>query len=316
MANIPRQKIVVTGASGFIGRALVAHLLKLGHTVVALSRSPVNCAGAQEVRVPGYLDAPFLAHILRDTAAVVHLAARAHQPGKAASQNEALFDDNVRATQALLDAAQQAGLARFVFISSVGVNGNQTHGAPFRETDKPAPTEAYARSKLRCEQLVAVSGLPSTTIRPPLVYGAHAPGNFGRLVRAVARGLPLPLGSVDNRRSLLALDNLLDFITLSMTHPAAVNQTYLVSDGEDLSTTELLQRTGQALGKPARLLPVPVPVLRAAGALLGQRETVDRLCTSLQVSSDKSRNELGWRPPLGVDEGLHRAVSAADWPTP
>jgi nucleoside-diphosphate-sugar epimerase len=308
MTSLALQKIVVTGASGFIGRALVAHLATLGHPVVALSRSPADSGGMQEVRLPDYLDVPFLAHLLHDASVVIHLAARAHQTGKGAMQDEALFDDNVQTTQALLAAAGQAGVARFVFISSVGVNGNQTHGAPFTEDDTPAPAEAYARSKLRCEQRVEDAGVPHVIIRPPLVYGAHAPGNFGRLVQAVARGMPLPLGSVHNARSLVALDNLLDFITLCTAHPAAVNQTYLVSDGEDISTTRLLQRTAMASGRPARLLPVPVALLRAGGVLLGRSDTVNRLCGSLQVDISKARRELQWAPPLSVDEGLRRVV--------
>jgi nucleoside-diphosphate-sugar epimerase len=220
---------------------------------------------------------------------------------------------NVGGTLNLARQAAAAGVRRFLFVSSIGVNGARTVSEiPFHETGNTNPHNAYALSKWDAEvgliKIAADTGLEVVIIRPPLVYGRNAPGNFGSLRRAVQRGLPLPLGAVHNRRSLVSLDNLVDLIVTCITHPKAANQTFLVSDGQDLSTTELVRGMAQAAGVPARLLPVPVWVLQALASLLGKGEAMQRLCGNLQVDISKARNLLGWVPPVSVEEGLRRAM--------
>jgi nucleoside-diphosphate-sugar epimerase len=206
------------------------------------------------------------------------------------------------------------GVRRFVFLSSVGVNGSSTApGSSFSEVDQPNPHNAYALSKWEAEQgllrIAAETGMEVVIIRPPLVCGPGAPGNYGSLMRAVQRGWPLPLGAVHNQRSLVALDNLVDFIITCITHPQAANQTFLVSDGQDLSTTELVRGMAQAVGVSARLLPVPVWALQAGATLLGKGDAVHRLCGNLQVDISKARSLLGWLPPVSVEDGLRRAMA-------
>lgn len=253
---------------------------------------------------------------LQGVDAVVHCAGRAHVLKDTAADPLAAFRIvNVEGTLNLAQQAVVAGVKRFVFVSSIGVNGVQTAlGKPFSEADQPKPHNAYALSKWEAEQgllrIADESGLEVVIIRPPLVYGFGAPGNFGSLMRAVQRGWLLPLGAVHNQRSLVALDNLVAFIVTCISHPQAANQTFLVSDGQDLSTTELVRGTAHAAGVPVRLLPVPVWVLQAGATLLGKGDVVQRLCGNLQVDISKARQLLGWVPPVSVDEGLQRAVTS------
>lgn len=251
---------------------------------------------------------------LEDVDVVVHLAARVHvMHERVENPLEEFRKVNVAGTEHLARAAAASGAKRFVYLSSIGVNGTQTVlGKPFTETDKPYPHNAYALSKLEAEQglfhIADQTGLEVVIIRPPLVYGFNAPGNFGSLMRVVQRGWPLPLGAVHNQRSMVALDNLVDFIVTCITHPQAANQTFLVSDGQDLSTTELVHGMAQAAGVPARLLPVPVWALQAGARLLGKGDALQRLCSNLQVDISKARALLGWLPPVTVAEGLRRAM--------
>jgi nucleoside-diphosphate-sugar epimerase len=290
------MRIAITGASGFVGRALVAATQEAGHAVDALSRAD----GAD------YEDAKALARTFFGADVVVHLAARAHRRGP--SQD---FDCNVRSTRAVAVAARAAGVGRLVFVSSIGVNGNVTHGAAFTEADAPAPSEAYARSKLQAEAAVKSAGLEWVIVRPPLVYGAHAPGNFGRLVRAVARNWPLPLGAIDNRRSLVGRGNLCEFILLCATSPYAANELFVVCDGDDISTPEIARAIAQGLGKQPNLWNLPPALIRFAGMLPGRRNVVQGLCDSLQVDASKARELLQWSPSISTREGIARA--AADW---
>ena len=212
--------------------------------------------------------------------------------------------------------AAKEGVKRFIFISSVKVNGESTRpGRAFTEADAPNPQDAYGQSKHEAElglrQLAADTGMEVVIIRPPLVYGPDVKANFAALMRAVQRGCPLPLGAVHNQRSLVALDNLVDFIFTCISHPQAANQTFLVSDGQDLSTTELVRGMARAAGAPARLLPVPVWALQAGARLLGKEDAVERLCGNLQVDISKARSLLGWVPPVSLEEGLRRAVGGA-----
>lgn len=319
---------LVTGASGFVGSALIDEISKreqdgvdlVGRGVVRAKHSPrfqeLGC-----VVVSAICAQTNWQQALSDVEVIVHAAARAHVLNDRAANPLAEFRlVNVAGTLRLAEQAAAMGVKRFVFLSSIGVNGVQSApGLVFTEADKPNPHNAYALSKWEAEQgllrIADETGLEVVIIRPPLVYGCGAPGNFGALMRAVQRGWPLPLGAVvHNRRSLVALDNLVDFIVTCITHPQAVNQTFLVSDGHDLSTTELVRGMAQAAGVPARLLPVPVWALHAGGTLLGKGDAVQRLCGNLQVDISKARSMLGWNPPVSVENGLRRAVAGMKKP--
>jgi nucleoside-diphosphate-sugar epimerase len=220
---------------------------------------------------------------------------------------------NVQGTLNLAQQAAAAGANRFVFVSSIKVNGESTKlGAPFKADDVPAPKDAYGVSKMEAEQglreLAERTGLEVVIIRPPLVYGPGVKANFAAMMRWLKRGVPLPMGAIHNQRSLVALDNLVDLLVACLAHPAAANQTFLVSDGEDVSTTELLRRMGQALGCPARLVPVPASWLKLTAAGVGKSDVAQRLCGSLQVDIEKTRRLMGWAPPISLDEGLRRAA--------
>uniref|UniRef100_UPI0040474606 UDP-glucose 4-epimerase family protein n=1 Tax=Yoonia sp. TaxID=2212373 RepID=UPI0040474606 len=253
--------------------------------------------------------------ILTGVEGVIHLAARVHVMHDTEINPLTAFRAvNVDGTLNLARQAAAAGVKRFVFVSSVKVNGESTSpGRAFTESDAANPRDAYGQSKHEAEQglrqLGTDTGMEVVIIRPPLVYGPGVKANFAALMRAVQRGWPLPLGAVHNQRSLVALDNLVDFIVTCITHPQAANQTFLVSDGQDLSTTELVRGMAQAAGVPARLLPVPVWALQAGASLLGKGDAVQRLCGNLQVDVSKARSLLGWVPPVSVEESLRRAVA-------
>jgi nucleoside-diphosphate-sugar epimerase len=226
---------------------------------------------------------------------------------------QAYREVNVHGTLNLARQAAEAGVCRFVFVSSIKVNGEGTQpGQPFTADDVPSPLDPYGVSKLEAEQGLRVieeqTGMSVVIVRPPLVYGQSVKANFASMMRWVFRGVPLPLGRIKNARSMVALDNLVDLLVTCLKHPAAAGQTFLVSDGDDVSTTDLLRRTAQAMGKRALLLPVPVSWLEVVAALLGKRAMVQRLCGSLQVNIDKTRSILGWAPPLTLDQGLKKAV--------
>jgi len=310
------QRVLVTGGQGFVGKALAAGALSNGFAVRVSSRQKLIAAEArlEHSQVGDLGPATDWLAALQGVNTVVHCAGRAHvMTDTAADPLTAFRTVNSAGTLNLARQAVEAGVKRFVFVSSVGVNGSETAlGKPFSEADKSNPHNVYALSKWEAEQgllhIAAETGLEVVIIRPPLVYGCNAPGNFGSLMRAVQRGWPLPLGAVHNQRSLVALDNLVDFIVTCITHPQAANQTFLVSDGQDLSTAELVRGMARAAGVPARLLPLPVWALQAGASLLGRGDAVQRLCGNLQVDISKARQFLGWVPPVSVDEGLRRAV--------
>ena len=310
--------ILITGATGFVGKALVPCLLAEDESrrlVVAVRRGEQRWPEQVRPIVTGDLNPSTDWSIaLEGVAVVVHSAARVHvMHDTEADPLTAFRAVNVEGTLNLARQAAAAGVKRFVFISSVKVNGESTQpGRAFTEIHAPNPQDAYGQSKYEAEQglrqLSAETGMEVVIIRPPLVYGPGVKANFAALMRAVQRGWPLPLGAVHNQRSLVALDNLVDFIVTCITHPQAANQTFLVSDGQDLSTTELVRGMAQAAGVSARLLPVPVWALQAGASLLRKSDAVQRLCGSLQIDISKARSLLGWVPPVSVEEGLRRAM--------
>lgn len=311
------MKIAVTGANGFLGSAVVARLLRDLNNVSACVRRNDRSVpdGAQVVRLGDLSIHLGWSDVVAGLDAVIHCAARVHVMQDTALDPLAAFREvNVDGTMNLARQAAAAGVKRFVFLSSVKVNGESTPRLrSLTEDDRPNPQDAYGRSKLEAErgllQISKETGMQVAIIRPPLVYGPGVKANFSALMGAVRRGLPLPLGSVNNKRSFVALDNLVDFIATCITHPKAANQIFLVSDGQDLSTTELIRCMATAAGVPARLIPVPVWALQAIGALLGKGDAVQRLCGNLQVDISKAQSLLGWTPPISVEEGLRRAMA-------
>lgn len=311
-----KQGILITGATGFVGRALLSELESRSCHALPVVRQAAGLP--QEVVVPDIHALTDWRETLTDCHVVVHLAARVHALHDAAADPLALYRAvNRDATLHLARQSAAAGVKRFVFVSSVKVNG-EGGAAPYRETDVPAPEDAYAVSKWEAElgllQVAKETGMEVVILRPPLVYGPGVKGNFAQLIRWVRKGLPLPFGAVDNRRSLLALENLVDFIALCADHersPGAANEVFLLSDGEDVSTTELLCKLARAYRVKPRLLPIPVKLMRAAASALGKSAVADRLLGSLAVDGSKARTLLGWRPLVSMDEQLRKMAMHA-----
>ena len=307
------KNILITGASGFIGSKLVENLLSQGgYNLTVVSRNgasnfPPEVTLFQIEAIEKTLD---WSAALKDIDVVIHCAARVHSvnddPREALKQFRVV---NVDATLTLARQAAEHNVKRFIFISSIGVNGISNTQA-FTVDDKPNPAEDYAISKFEAETGLKASLLGSATefviIRPPLVYGLNAKGNFGHLFKLAQKRLPLPLGAINNKRSLVALDNLVDLISTCITHPNAGNQTFMVSDDHDVSTTELVRLVAQASGKGAILLPIPVGCLKFFAACLGRKNMATKLCDSLQVDIQHTRRKLGWTPPLTLEQGIAR----------
>lgn len=304
--------VLVTGANGFVGAALCARLAAQGLSVRAAVRSASGAPVGAEVVQSGDLEAGAdWSAALKDVSEVVHLAARVHVMNEASADPLGAFRSvNVDGTASLARQAARAGVRRFVYMSSIKVNGEHTSpGHAFRAGDLPAPRDPYGVSKMEAEQalrqMALETGMELVIVRPPLVYGPGVRANFASLMRWLAHGVPLPLASITtNRRSLVALDNLIDLVLTCLSHPLAAGETFLVSDGEDLSTAELLIRLGQALGQPARLVPIPQGVLKLGAAVLGRPGIYQRLCGSLQVDIGPTCERLGWTPPVSVDLAL------------
>lgn len=310
------MKVLVTGASGFVGSTLCGHLLAKGQAVTGAVRNmPGKPLLGVEYRVVSSLSAETnWSEALAGMNAIVHCAARVHIMKETSTDPLVAFREmNVKGTACLAKQAADNGVKRFVFISSIKVNGESTSGRPFTADNTPAPEDPYGISKWETEQVLQKiaekTGLEVVIIRPPLVYGPGVRANFLKLMQAVKLGLPLPLGAINNHRSLVALDNLIDLIDTCLNHPAASNQTFLVSDGSDLSTTVLLQNMAAALGRPARLIPVPESVLWVVAKLLGKKSIAQRLCGSLQVDINKTKDMLSWSPPVTVDEALRKTAA-------
>ena len=310
------MKILVTGANGFVGKSLSAELFGQGHTVQAAVRTKVAPIENVETTIVGEVNGSTdWSQSLAGVSTVVHLAARVHIMRDSAADPLAEFRAvNVHGTLNLARQAAAAGVRRFVFLSSIKVNGEHTDlGSPFNAEQRAAPQDAYGISKHEAELglrgIAAETGMQVVIIRPPLIYCAGVKANFASLMRVVRLGVPLPLGlATHNRRSFVSLNNLVDFIITCIHHPNAANQTFLVSDNEDVSTADLLRRMAVALGVPARLIPVPLCVLNLSAKLLGKADVAQRLLGNLQVDITKNKTLLGWQPPLGVDEGLRLAI--------
>lgn len=302
--------VLVTGATGFVGGAIVRALEQIPLlSIISCVRGDAHSPARQfDLARPDCLP------MLTDIDVVVHCAARVHVMHETAGDALAAFRQaNVDATLALARHAQASGVKRFIYLSSIKVNGEVTlPGRKFYADDAPAPQDAYGISKSEAETallaLAAEGGMQVVIIRPPLVYGPGVKANFLAMLRWVRRGVPLPLGAIDNRRSLVYLDNLVDLVRVCLQHPAAANQIFLASDQEPISTSRLLAVIADAMGKRARLLPVPVWMLGWAAGLLGRRGVLQRLTASLQVDIEKNNNLLGWTPPMRTVEGINRTV--------
>nr|WP_314490224.1 SDR family oxidoreductase [uncultured Pseudomonas sp.] len=305
--------ILVTGANGFVGRALVEHLsASQPHPVIAAVRRTDAALPSQVSKrtAPDLGPGADWSPVLQGIDCVIHAAARVHvMQDTAADPLEAFRQVNTAGTLALAAQAAQAGVRRFVFISSIKANGEHTlPGQPFSADQAPHPSDPYGISKHEAEQgllrLARETAMEVVIVRPVLVYGPGVGANVASMMRWLARGVPLPLGAIDNRRSLVSLANLVDFVALCVAHPRAANQIFLVSDGEDLSTTDLLRRMSRALGRRPLLLPVPAACLAWAARLLGKAGVAQRLLGSLQVDIEKNEQRLGWQPAVAVDVAL------------
>ncbi|WP_250534517.1 SDR family oxidoreductase [Caballeronia sp. AZ10_KS36] len=302
-------RIAVTGANGFVGRAVTRALLDAGREPLGIVR---QSAGPHTVQIES-LDAITPA-VFEGCDAVIHLAARVHVMRDAAADPLAAFRAvNVDGALQTADAARRAGATRFVFVSSIKALAEFDHGEPLKETDERRPPDAYGVSKaeaeVRLQEFGARTGLEIVIARPPLVYGPEVRANFLALMRAIARGVPLPIGAVMAQRSLVYVDNLASALVECATNPRAAGQIFHVTDGEDPGVAELARRLGHHLKRPARLLPVPVGLLQAAGRLTGKTAQVERLTGSLRVDSAHIRDVLGWRPSYSLEAGL--AATAA-----
>ncbi len=315
--NLRSGLILVTGAQGFVGLPLSTALVKLGYQVRCAVRGSFNVNQSQETLSVGDINGDTAwTEALVDVTVVIHLAARVHVMNETAADALSAYRKvNVEGTLNLAKQAALAGVKRFIFISSIKVNGEATAlGHPYHEEQAPAPLDAYGLSKyeaeLELQQLAKDTGLEVVIIRPVLIYGPGVKANFKAMMRCLALGMPLPLGGIHNQRSLLALDNLIDLIQLCIVHPAAANQTFLASDGMDLSTPELLKAMAEALGKPARLIKLPESLLMLGANLVGKQAMAQRLCGSLQVDNSKARELLDWQPPVSVQEALLKVADA------
>lgn len=309
------MRILVTGANGFVGSALCEEFSRRGYQVHGAVRAvdELALASAPLVSIGDIGADTDWGAAVRDIDTVVHIAARVHVDSGESDQALADFRRvNCAATKALAKQAAQAGVRRLVFISSAKVNGDATANAPFTEIDPPRPLDAYAISKFEAERALAEvasqTGLEVVIVRPPLVYGPGVKANFRNLLRAVDRGFPLPLRGIDNRRSLIYLGNLIDVVARCVEHPDAAGKTYLVSDGEDVSTPELIRRLASAMNRPALLFSLPQPLMKLAAMASGRGDAITRLTESLQLDSSRIRNELNWTPPYTMRQGLHETV--------
>ncbi len=308
------MKILITGYTGFIGKAITVYLGSKGHQLVGWSRQRAKFNHLQKSftgDIGPYTD---FRSAISGLDTVIHLAARVHVMNDKVENPLAAFRKvNVHGTINLARQAADSGVKRFIYISSIKVNGEQTtYGCAFSENDIPNPVGPYAISKLETEQelfkIANDSSMEIIIIRPPIVYGPGVKANFRSMMKWLYKGAPLPLGAIKNKRSLVGLGNLVDFIATCIEHPAAANEIFLVSDGEDISTSELLRRTARALGVPARLLPIPTMLLKATAKLAGKNDMAQRLLGNLQVDISKAKKVLEWSPSFSIDQELEKTA--------
>lgn len=308
------NRVLVSGANGFVGRRVCAELARRQWQVAAAVRSAPSSESAQGLVTQfgvGNIDGTTDWHIaLAGCSSVIHLAARAHVLNDMHADPLAAFrETNVAGTLQLAKCAARAGVRRFVFVSSVGVHGSLNR-RPFTESDTPQPTEAYAVSKLEAElalrELVASSGMELVVVRPPLVYGPECPGNFLRLLKLLASGMPLPFGALRNERSFVGVDNLADFLATCVVHPKAAGQTFLVSDMEDVTLPALLRGLADGMGRKAPLFSLPPRLLGVLASVSGKAGLYEKLCGSLTVDATHARRTLEWTPPVSLAAGLRQ----------
>ena len=311
------MKILVTGATGFIGKQLSRSLTDSGHEVHCTSRSHTSKDFASRELITCDLEsAGNLDHLTTGCDAIVHLAGRAHVMSDDPATSESLYiSANVDVTRKLAQSAARTGVKQMILMSSVKVNGESTTtGSPFTSQDTPNPQDPYGRSKTQAEQalweVASTSALEGVVIRPPLVYGPGVRANFASLIGIVDRGIPLPLGSIHNKRSFVSIDNLVDCIATVLQSSTAAGQTFLVSDGHDLSTPELIRSIASALHKSPMLIPFPPALLKLATTTAGKRGAYDRLCGSLTVDIALTKQKLSWTPPFTVQDSMQRTVDA------
>ncbi|MDP3211527.1 SDR family oxidoreductase [Methylotenera sp.] len=310
--------ILVTGANGFVGNFLIRDLRKKSqYQLVGAVRNQAYADTDIRMFSVGDIDAVTDWSVALDTVnVVVHLAARVHIMNDSAADPLSEFRKvNLHGTLNLARQAVKAGVKRFVFVSSIKVNGESTQAnRPFTASDTPCPHDDYGISKYEAEQellkLADETGMEVVVIRPPLIYGAGVKANFANMMRAVKRGTPLPLGAIHNKRSFVYIGNLVSLIVRCVDHHAAANQVFLVSDGDDLSTTELLRACASALQVKSRLLSIPQRLLEAVATIIGKRDIAQRLCANLQVDITKTRTILGWSPPISVVDGLRTTAES------
>lgn len=311
------MKIMLTGSTGFVGSFIANKLLHSDHTLLALVRSAkgqVSIVGESHItNIDSHTD---YSHVLSGVDAVVHCAACTHIMNMDVVDLLAEYRRvNVDATLNLAQQAADFGVKRFIFVSSIKVNGESTTGrVPFIEKDIAKPLDPYGVSKYEAEEglkkIAAFTGMEVVIVRPPLVYGAGVKANFLNLLKLSNTGSPLPFGLVNNKRSMVYVENLVDFIVKCIVHPAAANQTFIVSDNEDLSLRGLLQLIRESMGKPARLIPVPVFLFKLAGLIFRKQYMVDRLVGDLQVDSSNALSLLNWKPPFTVVQGIQATVDS------
>ncbi len=307
------RRALVTGANGFVGTAVCAALRQQNWAVRRALHTGTYSGSVDDVVIGDIGAQTDWRSALSGVEVVVHLAARTHVMRDGASEPLAEYRRlNVEGTRALAQAAHAASVRRFIFLSSIKVNGEATTLSPYTENDEPQPEDAYGVSKLEAELALsaAAATMETVVLRPPLLYGPGVKGNFLRLLRAIERGVPLPLGSIRNHRSLLYLGNLVEAILLCLNHPAAAGQTFLLADDAGISTPALVRAIAAAMHKPARLIPCPPPLLNLAGAITGKSAAVSRLLGSLQIDDHKIRRELGWQPRYTLAQGLR---PTAEW---
>lgn len=309
-----QDKVLVTGASGFLGQFLVGHLVEAGFKPKVLLRKIFDVPKDAEVFLlppkDSVINWPLIVH---DCSIVIHLLARVHvMKDKSNDPLKEFRNINVDITTNLAKEAARQGVKRFIFLSSIKVNGELTHNKPFTESDKPQPEDAYAISKWEAEKALKKisqdTGMEIVIIRSPLVYGPGVKANFLKMIKYIQRGIPLPLGAIQNKRSLVSVYNLIDFISTTISHPMAANEIFLISDDDDISTTDLLYLIGKFMGKPARLISLSPKILSAIFNIIGRKKFADRLFGSLEIDISKAKNLLAWFPPLTLKEGLKLTI--------